>query len=181
MQHRSSIFVTAGLCWRRSKVITRHENHPLGTEATLIYNLGPLSWAINKLRRAMGVVFGTAGRAIYAGLELWHSQVGCPGVPHLFFEIKGVIMHQYECLGQVSQARWRLSSLLYEPCSRETIAQRAHGALAAQRSLRCGAKQAQEDGGFLGAQESVLDQPHEFEAPSSAKHGSLKGAVPVRS
>ena len=63
---------TAAAC--RGKIIVRHENHPLGTEATLIYNLGPLSWAINRVRAGMGIVFGTAGRAIYAGLQLWHSQ-----------------------------------------------------------------------------------------------------------
>ena len=40
----------AGTC--RGKVIRRHENHPLGTEATLTYNLGPVSWGINKVRRA---------------------------------------------------------------------------------------------------------------------------------
>ncbi len=57
-------------------MIVRHENHPLGTEATLIYNLGPLSWAINRVRAAMGIIFGAAGRAIYYGLQLWESQVG---------------------------------------------------------------------------------------------------------
>ena len=63
---------------RRGKVIKRHENHPLGTEATLIYNLGPVSWGINKMRRAMGFVFGAAGRAIYSGLVLWDGQVCIP-------------------------------------------------------------------------------------------------------
>ena len=41
----------------------------------MIYNLGPVSWGINKVRRAMGFAFGAAGRAIYSGLVLWDSQV----------------------------------------------------------------------------------------------------------
>lgn len=59
----------------RGKVIQRHENHPMGTEATLIYNLGVISWIINIVRRFMGVAFGAAGSCIYQLLEFMQKQV----------------------------------------------------------------------------------------------------------
>ncbi|CAL8465499.1 g5035 [Coccomyxa elongata] len=56
------------------KVIQRHENHPMGTEATLIYNLGVISWIINLVRRFMGIAFGTAGSCIYQLLDFMQKQ-----------------------------------------------------------------------------------------------------------
>ncbi|EIE23049.1 hypothetical protein COCSUDRAFT_63431 [Coccomyxa subellipsoidea C-169] len=56
------------------KVIQRHENHPMGTEATLIYNLGPISWIINLIRRFMGVAFGIVGQVIYLILNFLLNQ-----------------------------------------------------------------------------------------------------------
>jgi hypothetical protein len=47
----------------------------MGTEATLIYNLGPLSWLINNVRRALGIAWGISGRAIYHTLDFLQSQV----------------------------------------------------------------------------------------------------------
>ncbi|CAL5221947.1 g4224 [Coccomyxa viridis] len=58
----------------RGKVIVRHENHPMGTEATLIYNLWIFSWLINLIRRLMGIVFGFGGRVLYMALETYHGQ-----------------------------------------------------------------------------------------------------------
>lgn len=59
----------------RGKLIQRHENHPMGTEATLIYNLGPLSWLINLIRRFMGIWFGFVGQTIYHILDFVLNQV----------------------------------------------------------------------------------------------------------
>lgn len=60
-------------------MIVRHENHPMGTEATLIYNLWVFSWLINLLRRLMGIIFGFGGRVLYTALETYHGQVGFTG------------------------------------------------------------------------------------------------------
>lgn len=62
-------------CHCRGKVIQRHENHPMGTEATLIYNLGPVSWGYNLVRRGLGIVWGISGQAIYHTLEYFLRQV----------------------------------------------------------------------------------------------------------
>ena len=66
-----------GLPWLlcRGRVIVRHENHPMGTEATLIYNLWIFSWLINLLRRLSGILWGFSGRVMYLVLETYHGQV----------------------------------------------------------------------------------------------------------
>ena len=69
----------------RGKVIVRHENHPMGTEATLIYNLWIFSWLINLIRRLMGIVFGFGGRVLYMALETYHGQV-TPQLPTVFLQ-----------------------------------------------------------------------------------------------
>ncbi|KAK9833268.1 hypothetical protein WJX81_001446 [Elliptochloris bilobata] len=58
-----------------SKVIVRHENHPLALEATLIANLGPISWLINVMRGLNGILFGFAGRLIYYFCDIIHRQL----------------------------------------------------------------------------------------------------------
>ena len=60
----------------RGKIIVRHENHPMGTESTLIYNLWIFSWLINLIRRLTGLIFGFGGRVLYLALETYHGQVG---------------------------------------------------------------------------------------------------------
>ena len=47
----------------------------MGTEATLIYNVGVISWIINLVRRFMGVAFGIVGTTIYQLLEFTQKQV----------------------------------------------------------------------------------------------------------
>ena len=63
--------------WRpcRGKVIVRHENHPMGTEATFIYNLWIFSYLINFIRRLTGIIWGFTGRVIYLALDTFDTQV----------------------------------------------------------------------------------------------------------
>ena len=63
--------------WRpyRGKVIVRHENHPMGTEATFIYNLWIFSYLINFFRRVTGIIWGFTGRVIYLVLDTFDTQV----------------------------------------------------------------------------------------------------------
>ena len=59
----------------RGKVIVRHENHPMGTEATFIYNLWIFSYLINFIRRLTGIIWGFTGRVIYLALDTFDTQV----------------------------------------------------------------------------------------------------------
>ena len=56
-------------------MIVRHENHPMGTEATLIYNLWIFSYLINLIRRLTGIIWGFTGRVIYLTLDTFDKQV----------------------------------------------------------------------------------------------------------
>ncbi|CAK0786568.1 hypothetical protein CVIRNUC_009781 [Coccomyxa viridis] len=58
----------------RGKVIVRHENHPMGTEATFIYNLWIFSYLINFIRRLTGIIWGFTGRVIYLALDTFDTQ-----------------------------------------------------------------------------------------------------------
>jgi hypothetical protein len=59
----------------RSKVIVKHENHPLVVEATLVSNLGPISWLLTIMRAINGILFGFAGRLIYYICDIVHRQL----------------------------------------------------------------------------------------------------------
>ena len=56
-------------------MIVRHENHPLAVEATLLANLGPISWLLTILRAINGVLFGVAGRLIYYACHFVHTEL----------------------------------------------------------------------------------------------------------
>ena len=56
-------------------MIVRHENHPLALEATLLENLGPISWLLTVLRGINGILFGFAGRIIYYLCDIVHRQL----------------------------------------------------------------------------------------------------------
>lgn len=56
-------------------MIVRHENHPLALEATLLENLGPISWLLTALRGLSGILFGFAGRIIYYLCDIFHRQL----------------------------------------------------------------------------------------------------------
>lgn len=56
-------------------MIVRHENHPLALEATLLENLGPISWLLTVLRGINGILFGFAGRIIYYICDIIHRQL----------------------------------------------------------------------------------------------------------
>ena len=64
-----------GVCAGRSKVIVRHENHPLAVEATLLANLGPISWLLTVIRAINGVLFGVAGRIIYYACHFVYTEL----------------------------------------------------------------------------------------------------------
>ena len=67
---------THGLCARaRSKVIVKHENHPLVVEATLVSNLGPISSLLIIMRAINGILFGVVGRLIYYICDIVHRQL----------------------------------------------------------------------------------------------------------
>ncbi|EIE24759.1 hypothetical protein COCSUDRAFT_41066 [Coccomyxa subellipsoidea C-169] len=55
------------------KLITRLDNHIIVLEPFLRYNLGPLSWAYERMRIVNGKVFGYAGRSLHRILEWYHS------------------------------------------------------------------------------------------------------------
>jgi len=59
----------------RSKVIVKHENHPLVVEATLVSNLGPISWLLTIMRAINGILFGFAGRLVYYICDIVHRQL----------------------------------------------------------------------------------------------------------
>lgn len=56
-------------------MIVRHENHPLAVEATLLANLGPISWLLTVIRAINGVLFGVAGRIIYYACHFVHTEL----------------------------------------------------------------------------------------------------------
>ena len=56
-------------------MIVRHENHPLAVEATLLANLGPISWLLTIIRAINGVLFGVAGRIIYYACHFVHTEL----------------------------------------------------------------------------------------------------------
>ncbi len=61
----------------RGKLITRLDNHIITIEPFLRYNMGPLSWAYERLRTFNGKLFGFAGRSIYRLLEWYHGGQVC--------------------------------------------------------------------------------------------------------
>ncbi|BDA49178.1 hypothetical protein COCOBI_13-2880 [Coccomyxa sp. Obi] len=64
----STVDISAG-----GKLITRVDNHIITIEPFLRYNLGPLSWAYERLRIFNGKLYGFAGRSIYRFLEWYHN------------------------------------------------------------------------------------------------------------
>ena len=64
----------SGKYGRRGKLISKIENHTIGFEPLLIYNLGPVSWVYAKVVRPfMGKVFGAVGRMLYLILDFLHQ------------------------------------------------------------------------------------------------------------
>ncbi|CAL8464054.1 g3589 [Coccomyxa elongata] len=55
------------------KLITRADNHIIALEPFQRYNLGPFSWAYERLRLVNGKLFGYAGRSIHRFMEWYHS------------------------------------------------------------------------------------------------------------
>lgn len=60
------------------------DNHIIALEPFLKYNLGPLSWAYERMRIINGKLFGFLGRSIHRYLEWYHTHHVCalsPGTP----------------------------------------------------------------------------------------------------
>ncbi len=49
------------------------DNHIIALEPFQRYNLGPFSWAYERLRLVNGKLFGYAGRSIHRFMEWYHS------------------------------------------------------------------------------------------------------------